>query len=81
MAGQLMITAHARVTEQDIEALVDSGLGWEREKQVWREIARNAALRAFYGELIAQKKLLALWWASEDDADAGEPPAQKKTPS
>jgi hypothetical protein len=50
------------ITEFDVEALIDSQLDWEREKQVWRELAHNRALCAYYQEMLAQKKRLLAWW-------------------
>ena len=50
----------------DLQALVDSQMGWEDEKRIWKEIESIPALRRRYDELVTQKKLLLQWWASED---------------
>lgn len=50
------------VTEFEVEALVDSQLSWEEEKYVRQEMERNPALRAYYDQVIQQKKLLVAWW-------------------
>jgi hypothetical protein len=52
------------ITEFDVQALVDSHLSWEEEKQVWRSIRSNPALKAYYKLIISQKKLLISWWLS-----------------
>lgn len=52
-------------TEFDVQALVDSHLTWEEEKQVWRGMSSNPALEAYYIQIITQKRLLALWWQNE----------------
>ena len=61
------------ITELDVQALVDSDLSWEEEKQVWRGIESDPALKAYYKRIISQKKLLISWWRSdtieEDDRD------------
>jgi len=46
------------ITELDVQALVDSHLGWEEEKRVWRAIQANPALETYYRQILAQKKLL-----------------------
>ncbi len=56
----------AQVNDFDIQALVDSQLGWEDEKRIWKEIENNPALKRRYDELVTQKKLLLQWWAGED---------------
>ena len=61
-------TSAQQTDDFDVQALVDSQLGWEEEKRVWKEIESNPALRRRYDELVAQKKLLLQWWAGEGDA-------------
>ena len=62
------------ITEFDVQALVDSHLSWEEEKQVLRGIRSDPALKAYYNRIVSQKKLLISWWQSnpieEDDKDA-----------
>ena len=53
-----------KITELDVEALVDSQLDWEKEKLVWRELAHNQMLYGHYQDLVSQKKLLLAWWNS-----------------
>jgi hypothetical protein len=67
MGPQIKLSAR-QTDDFDIQALVDSQLGWEEEKRVWSEIEANPQLRRRYDELVAQKRLLLQWWASEDDA-------------
>jgi hypothetical protein len=50
------------ITELDVEALIDSELSWEREKQVRLELARNPRLYEYYQGLVRQKRLLISWW-------------------
>jgi hypothetical protein len=69
-------THHA--DDYDIQALVDSQLGWEEEKRIWQAIERNPALHRRYDEVVAQKKLLLAWWASENDIVKPKRPTQKK---
>ena len=53
------------ITEFDVQALVDSQLTWEEEKQVWHEMRGDAALKAYYRQIVAQKKLIIAWWRNE----------------
>lgn len=53
------------LTDYDIQALVDSQLDWEEEKQIRKWIDSDPALQARYRELMEQKKLLCAWWESE----------------
>ncbi|MFH1158455.1 MAG: hypothetical protein V1721_06190 [Pseudomonadota bacterium] len=53
------------ITELDVQALVDSQLTWEEEKQVWRGIHGSPALEAYYRQIITQKKLIVAWWMDE----------------
>jgi hypothetical protein len=53
-----------KITELDIEALVDSQLDWEREKAIRREIEINPELNKYYKEMLQQKKLIIDWWHS-----------------
>jgi len=52
------------ITELDVQALVDSHLNWEEEKQVWQGIGCSPALKAYYERIVSQKKLLIAWWLS-----------------
>jgi hypothetical protein len=52
-------------TDLDVEALVDTQLGAEREEQVWRDISLNPALYAQYDRLMSQKRQLKAWWDLE----------------
>lgn len=65
------------ITEYDVEALVDSQLTWEDEKQVRRELESNLVLRQYYEQLLAQKKLVIAWWTDQEsrksDYDFYEP--------
>ena len=54
-----------RTHDFEIQALVDGQLGWDAQKRFWREIESNPALQRRYDELVAQKRLLLQWWASE----------------
>jgi hypothetical protein len=65
--GQHMKIISGHIDEFDIQALVDSQLGWEEEKRIWKEIQKDAALLRQYNELVRQKKMLLLWWASENE--------------
>ena len=60
------------ITEFDVQALVDSQLPWEEEKQVWGEICRNPTLEAYYRQVLAQKKLLISWWQNEATEEDGK---------
>jgi anti-sigma factor RsiW len=53
------------ITELDVQALVDSQLTWEEEKQVRREMGKNFALKKHYDQIVKQKKLLVNWWKNE----------------
>ncbi len=53
------------ITELDVQALVDSQLNWEEQKRVSQGIRRSLALTAYYTRIVAQKKLLLLWWQNE----------------
>jgi hypothetical protein len=66
MGPQNKISATQQINDFDIQALVDSQMGWEDEKRIWKEIEGNPALKRRYDELVAQKKLLLQWWAGED---------------
>jgi hypothetical protein len=50
------------ITELDVQALIDSQLGWEEEKQVLQELAHNSELNSYYKDMLKQKKLLVEWW-------------------
>jgi hypothetical protein len=52
------------ITEFDVQALVDSHLSWEEEKQVWHSLRSSPALKAYYERIVSQKKLLIAWWLS-----------------
>jgi hypothetical protein len=56
-------------TDLDVQALVDSQLDWEEQKQVWSWIDKDPALYARYQELMTQKKLLLAWWKSEKSTE------------
>lgn len=56
-------------TDLDVQALVDHQLDWEEEKRVWSRVKEDPALLARYNELIAQKKLLQIWWKSEKSTE------------
>jgi hypothetical protein len=65
--GQYIKTITAGQTgDFDIQALVDSQLGWEEEKRVWQDVENDPALTRRYQELVSQKKLLLQWWAEEE---------------
>jgi hypothetical protein len=66
MGPQIKTSVKNQLNDFDVQSLVDSQLGWEDEKRVWKEIESSPALRRRYDELVAQKKLLLQWWASED---------------
>lgn len=52
------------ITEFDVQALVDSQLRWEEEKQVLQGIRSSPALKAYYERIVSQKKILTAWWLS-----------------
>lgn len=60
------------VTDYDIQSLVDGQLEPEEEKCIWRYIEHNALHMRRYEELVAQKKLLLMWWAAENSAEPQE---------
>jgi hypothetical protein len=63
------------ITELDVQALIDSQLTWEEEKQVWREIENNEDLMDYYKRMLIQKKLLVVWWQSmQEEAESEEKP-------
>ena len=64
------------ITEFDVQALVDSHLTWEEEKRVWQGICSNPALKDYYVQIIAQKKLLAAWWQSQPPKDDDKTPSR-----
>lgn len=53
------------ITEFDVQALVDSHLSWEEEKQVLSCMRGDPALEAYYKQIVVQKKLIISWWQSE----------------
>jgi len=53
------------ITEFDVQALVDSYLSREEERQVWRSIRSDPDLEAYYRRIVSQKKLLIAWWQSD----------------
>ena len=55
------------IDDLDIQALVDSQLGWEEEKSVWNAIEADPRLHKRYQELTDLKKTLLMWWAEEND--------------
>lgn len=57
------------VTDYDIQSLVDGQLEPEEEKCIWRYIEQNALHMRRYEELVAQKKLLLMWWAAENSVE------------
>lgn len=66
--GRYMNTSGSlHANDFDIQALVDSQLGWEEEKRIWQAIELSPELKRRYDEVVAQKKLLLTWWASEDE--------------
>lgn len=60
----MRVDGHAKVSEMDIQALVDNELTWEDEKRVRAFIATDAKARATYEMLRRQKALLKDWWDS-----------------
>lgn len=66
MGSHIETSVKHQVNDFDIQALVDSQLDWETEKRIWKEIESCQALQRRYDELVAQKRLLLQWWASED---------------
>jgi anti-sigma factor RsiW len=78
MGPQNRISATRQTDDFDIQALIDSQLDWEDEKRIWKEIENNAAMQRRYHELVAQKKLLLQWWASEDTGKAKAAPLKEK---
>ena len=57
-----MTTTVQIVTEQDIEALVDNQLEWERAKNVLQYIDQNNWAKKYYEEISRQKNMLNAWW-------------------
>lgn len=60
------------VTDYNIQSLVDGQLEPEEEKRIWRYIEQNALHMRRYEELVAQKKLLLMWWAAENSVEPRE---------
>ena len=52
----------SKITDYDIQALVDGELDHERSKHVYDEIQKNQAFNKRYKELLSQKKILVRWW-------------------
>lgn len=59
-----------KVSDYDIQAVVDGQLGQEELKMVNQEIQRDVNLKRRYEELMFQKKLLQQWWESEQEDKA-----------
>lgn len=51
-------------TMKDLEALVDNELPPEKEKALMEFVARSPDLQKKYRQLVKQKELLKMWWAS-----------------
>jgi len=51
-----------KITDNDIQALIDNELDWEQEKQVRRAINNNSIFTDLYNALKSQKQLLQIWW-------------------
>lgn len=51
-----------KISDLDIQSLVDGGLAPRREVELRRAIESDDSLRVRYRELLEQKRLLALWW-------------------
>jgi anti-sigma factor RsiW len=55
-----------RMTDNDIQALIDNELDWESEKHVRASIERDIHAQRRYEELMAQKALLKSWWRKKE---------------
>lgn len=53
-----------KITDFDIQALVDEALDYEEAKRVRAQLATDAQARRRYEELKAQKTALLRWWQS-----------------
>jgi hypothetical protein len=54
-----------RITRMDIEALVDNELDPQTAARVSLAVEQDPRLRHTYQTLMAQKKLLNMWWHSQ----------------
>jgi len=56
---------NTRITEMDIEALIDNELDPQTAARVSYAVEQDPHLRHTYRTLITQKKLLNMWWHSQ----------------
>ena len=54
-----------RITQMDIEALVDNELDPQTAARVRYAVENNPQLHRAYNNLMNQKKLLNMWWHSQ----------------
>lgn len=57
-----LIMTYNNITDQDIQALIDSELDWETEKKVRQAISKDTVYQNRYHLLKSQKTLLQTWW-------------------
>lgn len=57
-----------RITDQDIEALVDNQLDKADAARVTYALLQNPRLHRKYSQLLTQKRLLQLWWQHDGQA-------------
>lgn len=57
--------AYQRLTDYDIQALVDNEISPKDAELVLKQLEKNHAAHERYKELIKQKNLLKLWWGNQ----------------
>lgn len=57
--------ARGKVTDYDIQALVDDELEYEEAKRIRDHIERFPEAKKRYLELFSQKNILKMWWQSQ----------------
>lgn len=54
-----------RITDMDIEALIDNELDTPAALRVRHAVERDPRLHRKYAQLMTQKRLLQMWWNSQ----------------
>jgi anti-sigma factor RsiW len=54
-----------RITDMDIEALIDNELDTSTALRVRHAVERDPSLHRKYAQLMTQKRLLQMWWSSQ----------------
>lgn len=62
--GRYMSVSNEKVTDQDIQAMVDGELDESRAACVAQRVQESPLFRKRYEELNHQKNMLQLWWGS-----------------